>query len=782
MNIVCIGGGPSGLYFALLMKRQNHAHQVTVVERNQPYDTFGWGVVFSDQTLGNLQAADPVSAAQILDAFNHWDDIEVNIRGARVRSGGHGFCGIGRKRLLNILQRRCEEVGVNLVFEADVQTEDDYPHADLIIASDGLNSRIRTRHAAAYQPDIDMRDCRFVWLGTHKLFEAFTFAFEETEWGWFQAHAYRFDDTTSTFIVEAPERVWRAAGLETMAKEDAIAFCERLFAKHLDGHALISNASHLRGSSQWIKFPRVVCKRWVHHTGRVPVVLMGDAAHTAHFSIGSGTKLALEDAIELARSIGQQPDDLQAALQHYEDTRSIEVLRIQNAARNSTEWFEHVDRYVNLPPEQFAYSLLTRSQRISHENLRVRDKAYVEGFEDWIARRAGVQRGASQAAVPPMFTPFTARGVTLRNRIVVSPMAQYSCVDGLPADYHLVHLGARAMGGAGMVVAEMTCPTADARITPGCPGLWNPAQRDGWKRIADFVHANSDAKIAIQLGHAGAKGSTRAAWEGTDQPLDQGNWALISASPQQYLDGVSDWSRAMTRADMDRVRDDFVRATRFAAEAGFDWLELHCAHGYLLSSFISPLTNQRDDEYGGTLANRLRYPLEVFTAVRAVWPENLPISVRISASDWVEGGVTPDDAIQIALAFKAVGADLIDCSSGQVSKLEQPVFGRMFQTPFADRVRNEAGIATIAVGAISEADHVNSIIASGRADLCAVARPHLANPSWTLMESAKIGYVDVPWPKQYRAAKQQLERNLERERAAAATAVTANRASLEEGV
>ena len=782
MNIVCIGGGPSGLYFALLMKRQNHAHQVTVVERNQPYDTFGWGVVFSDQTLGNLQAADPVSAAEILDAFNHWDDIEVNIRGSRVRSGGHGFCGIGRKRLLNILQRRCEQVGVNLVFEVDVQTEDDYPHADLIIASDGLNSRIRTRHAAAYQPDIDMRDCRFVWLGTHKLFEAFTFAFEETEWGWFQAHAYRFDDTTSTFIVEAPERVWRAAGLETMAKEDAIAFCERLFAKHLDGHALISNASHLRGSSQWIKFPRVVCKRWVHHTGRVPVVLMGDAAHTAHFSIGSGTKLALEDAIELARSIGQQPDDLQVALQHYEDTRSIEVLRIQNAARNSTEWFEHVDRYVNLPPEQFAYSLLTRSQRISHENLRVRDKAYVEGFEDWIAQRAGVQRGASQAAVPPMFTPFTVRGVTLKNRIVVSPMAQYSCVDGLPADYHLVHLGARAMGGAGMVVAEMTCPTADARITPGCPGLWNPAQRDGWKRIVDFVHSNSDAKIAIQLGHAGAKGSTRAAWEGTDQPLDQDNWALISASPQQYLDGVSDWSRAMTRADMDRVCDDFVRATRFAAEAGFDWLELHCAHGYLLSSFISPLTNQRDDEYGGTLANRLRYPLEVFTAVRAVWPENLPISVRISASDWVEGGVTPDDAIQIALAFKAVGADLIDCSSGQVSKLEQPVFGRMFQTPFADRVRNEAGIATIAVGAISEADHVNSIIASGRADLCAVARPHLANPSWTLMESAKIGYVDVPWPKQYRAAKQQLERNLERERAAAAAAATANRASLEERV
>jgi anthraniloyl-CoA monooxygenase len=773
MNIVCIGGGPAGLYFALLMKQQNQAHEVTVVERNKPYDTFGWGVVFSDQTLGNLQLADPTSAAQILDAFNHWDDIEINIRGHKVRSGGHGFCGIGRKRLLNILQARCEQVGVKLVFETDVKGDEQYPDADLIIASDGLNSRIRTEHAATYRPDIDTRLCRFVWLGTRKLFEAFTFAFEETEHGWFQAHAYRFDDTTSTFIVETPERVWLAAGLDKMEKEEAIAYCEKLFAKHLDGHALISNASHLRGSAQWIKFPRVVCERWVHHNGRAPVVLMGDAAHTAHFSIGSGTKLALEDSIELARSIAAHPGDLPAALQHYEDLRSVEVLRIQNAARNSTEWFEHVDRYVNLPPEQFAYSLLTRSQRISHENLRLRDKAYVEGYEDWIAQRAGVERGKSQAAIPPMFTPFTVRGVTLKNRVVVSPMAQYSCVDGLPADYHLVHLGARAMGGAGLVVAEMTCTSADARITPGCPGLWNAAQRDGWRRIVDFVHTNTDAKIAMQLGHAGAKGSTRVAWEGADRPLDAGNWPLISASPQQYLDGVSAWSRAMTRADMDRVRDDFVRATRYAVEAGFDWLELHCAHGYLLSSFISPLTNQRTDEYGGSLENRLRYPLEVFAAVRKAWPQQLPMSVRISAHDWVEGGITPDDAVLIAKAFKTAGADLIDCSSGQVSKREQPVFGRMFQTPFSDRVRNEAGIATIAVGAISEADHVNSIIAAGRADLCAIARPHLANPAWTLMESAKLGYPDVTWPKQYRAAKLQLERNLERERAAAVQGASA---------
>ena len=780
MKIVCIGGGPAGLYFALLMKRLDPAHDITVVERNRPYDTFGWGVVFSDATLDNMTQWDPETAAEVRQAFNHWDDIELHVKDEVIRSGGHGFVGIGRKKLLNILQARCEQLGVQLVFEADVASDEEFPDADLIIASDGINSRIRTRHEAVFKPDIVTRPNRYLWLGTHKLYDAFTFLFEKTEHGWFQAHIYKFDANTSTLIVECPEHVWLAHGLDKADQLESIAFCERLFAKNLQGAALMTNARHLRGSA-WLNFQRVKCAQWSLFNGHSHVVLMGDAVHTAHFAIGSGTKLAIEDAIELTRQfkeLGDTAEQIPAVLARYQALRHIDVLRLQNAAWNAMEWFEVCgERYCDqLPPPQFMYSMLTRSQRISHENLRLRDAGWLGGYERWFAEQAGVAVAPGRAAPPPMFTPYTVRSVTLKNRVVVSPMAQYSCVDGQPADYHLMHLGARAMGGAGMVFAEMTCVSPDARITPGCPGLWNTQQRDGWKRIVDHVHTWSDAKIALQIGHAGAKGSTRVAWEGIDQPVREadGGWPLISASPQQYLDGVSDWSRAMTREDMDRVRDDFVRSTAWAAEVGFDWLELHCAHGYLLSSFISPLTNRREDEYGGSLENRLRYPLEVFRTVRAAWPADRPMSVRISAHDWVEGGITPDDAVQIARAFKAAGADMIDCSSGQVSKQEKPVYGRMFQTPFSDRVRNEAGIATIAVGAISEADHVNSIIAAGRADLCAVARPHLANPAWTLTEAARIGYLDVAWPRQYTSGKVQLERNLERERQLAAQAAALN--------
>jgi len=768
LRILCIGGGPAGLYFALLAKKAHPQDVVRVVERNRPYDTFGWGVVFSDQTLGNLEAADADTAREIVGAFNHWDDIDVHFKGRTVTSGGHGFCGIGRKRLLNILQRRCEALGVELVFEtevADGEAVAEAFEADLVVASDGLNSRLRQKFAAAYGPDVELRRCRFVWLGTKKKFAAFTFAFVETPWGWFQAHAYQYDGDTSTFIVETPEDVWQRAGLDAMSQEEGIAFCERLFARHLDGHALMSNAGHLRGSAMWIRFPRVVCQTWTHwqRVGDrdVPFVLMGDAAHTAHFSVGSGTKLALEDAIALARAMAAHAD-LRHALPAYEAERIVEVLKIQNAARNSTEWFENVARYTPFEAEQFAYSLLTRSQRISHENLRVRDRPFVARMEAWFAGGApDGPDGAGSQAPPPMFTPFTLRGVTLPNRVVVSPMAQYSCVDGTPDDFYLVHVGSRAHGGAGLVFTEMVCVSADARISPGCAGMYAPAHPAAWRRIVDYVHARTPARIALQLGHAGPKGSTQLGWQDADEPLAEGNWPLLAPSAIPY-GPRNQVPRTMTRADMDRVRDDFVRAAEAGARCGFDWLELHCAHGYLLSAFLCPLTNRRDDAYGGTIENRCRYPLEVFRAVRAVWPADRPISVRISAHDWAEGGNTPDDAVVVATLFRDAGADLIDVSSGQTTRDARPVYGRMYQTPFADRIRNEVGIATMAVGAIFEPDHVNSILMAGRADLCALARPHLADPYWTLHAAAQLGYTAMPWPVQYLSGKAQLERNLAR--------------------
>jgi anthraniloyl-CoA monooxygenase len=768
MKIVCVGGGPAGLYAALLL--QQGGHEVTVVERHGADDAVGWGVVFSDQTLARLAEADAPSASAILAAFRRWDAIDIHFKGERVRSGGHGFCGIARQRLLQVLQERARETGVRLVFDAD--TGDDQAlaaacDADLVIAADGINSRIRARYAATYAPVVEERTCRFVWLGTTRPFDAFTFLFEETEHGWFQAHAYQYDGAMSTFIVEVPDATWAASGLDRMAPDAAIAFCERLFARHLDGHRLL----HQGATPLWPVFARVVCRHWVHwqQAGArpVPVVLIGDAAHSAHFSIGSGTKLALEDGIALAQALREVDDGagLTIALDAWQGGRAVEVAKLQSAARNSMEWFENVRRYSAMDAPQFAYSLLTRSQRLSHENLRLRDPAYVAQYEQWLSARAfaGAGLAAPDGAIPPMFLPLRVRGALLKNRVVVSPMAQYSAVDGVVGDYHLVHLGARAMGGAALVMAEMTCVSADARITPGCPGLYTPGQTAAWRRIVDFAHGASDALIGVQLGHAGAKGSTRRGWEGIDQPLPGGNWPLLAASPQQYIAGVSQTARMATLDELARIRDDFVRATQAADAAGFDWLELHCAHGYLLSGFISPLTNQRCDAYGGSLERRCRYPLEVFAAVRAAWPPEKPISVRLSAHDWVDGGITPADAVQVARLFKAAGADLIDCSSGQVSKHEQPVYGRMYQTPFSDRIRNEAGIATIAVGAIHEADQANSIIAAGRADLCAVARPHLANPAWTLMEAARIGYHAQPWPVQYLPAKLQLERNLARE-------------------
>jgi anthraniloyl-CoA monooxygenase len=773
MRIVCIGGGPAGLYFGLLMKQLDPAHRITVVERNRPYDTFGWGVVFSDATMDNMRAWDRETADAIEVAFNHWDDIELHFKGRSIRSGGHGFVGIGRKKLLNILQRRCEALGVELVFETDVDSDADYPDADLIVASDGINSKIRHKYAEVFQPDIVTRPNRYIWLGTTRLFDAFNFLFEKTEHGWFQAHVYKFDDQTTTFIVETPESVWKAHGLDQADTEQSIAFCERLFAQHLQGHRLLSNARHLRGSA-WLNFQRVRCRTWHHFNGVGHVVLMGDAVHTAHFAIGSGTKLALEDAIELTRLFRDRgTTEVGAVLAEYQAHREVDVLRLQNAAWNAMEWFEVVGtRYCDqLPPEQFMYSMLTRSQRISHENLRLRDAAWLEGYERWFAERAGVTVPVGAKPPSPMFTPFTLRGMTVPNRVVVSPMAMYSATDGLPDDFHLVHFGARALGGAGLLWTEMTCPSPEARITEGCAGLWNDAQRDAWKRIVDFVHANSGAKMGLQLGHAGRKGATCKPWAGgEEQPIDD-PWPLVSASAIAYAPQMP-VPREMTRAGMQQVTDEFVAAARRGAEAGFDALELHCAHGYLLSSFLSPLTNLRGDAYGGSVENRTRFPLELFEALRAVWPDDKPISVRLSCHDWFPGGNTADDAVAIARRFKAAGADLIDCSSGQVVREQQPVYGRMWQTPFADRIRNEVGIATVAVGAIFEADHVNMVIAAGRADLCAVARPHLADPAWTLHEAAKIGHQAIAWPVQYLSGRRQYETNLQRAAAAAATGAT----------
>ncbi len=755
MRIVCVGGGPAGLYFAILMKSRDPSHRVTVIERNRPDDTFGWGVVFSDETLRNLRGGDPPTEQRITDSFAHWDDIDIHFKDRVIRSGGHGFCGIERKLLLNILQQRAAELDVELIFGREVQNVDELGNADLIVAADGINSAVRARYADHFQPSIETRSNRFAWLGTHKLFEAFTFIFVETEWGWFQAHAYRFNADTSTFIVETREETWRAAGLDRMDAQESVAFCERLFAPWLDGNALLTNMRHLRGS-QFINFQRVSNARW----SKDHIVLMGDAAHTAHFSIGSGTKLALEDAIALADSIDRNGGNIPAALAAYEAERRVEVLKLQSAARNSTEWFENVARYTHLEPEQFAYSLLTRSQRISHENLRLRDRAWLEGMEGWLSARA--HGGGTNRPTPPMFLPFKLRDMQLGNRVVVSPMATYSAHDGVPNDFHLVHLGARALGGAGLVFTEMTCVTPQGRITPGCAGIYTDEQMRAWQRIVQFVHCQTDAKICLQLGHSGLKGSTRLGWEGMDEPLDSDNWELIAPSPVAWSPR-NQVPREMTRADLDAVRQAFVQATMLGEQAGFDMIELHAAHGYLLSSFISSLTNHRTDEYGGGLANRLRYPLEIFRAMRALWPTHKPMSVRISATDWVEGGIMPDDAVEIARAFKQAGVDLMDVSAGQTSIKAKPVYGRMFQTPFADRIRNEIGIPTMAVGNITEPDHLNSIIAAGRADLCALARPHLSNPNFALHAAAGLRYAEQIWPKQYLAGKAQLERTQKRD-------------------
>ncbi|OJU17829.1 MAG: oxidoreductase [Sphingomonas sp. 66-10] len=761
MKVACVGGGPAGLYFAISMMLRDPSHDITVFERNRAGDTFGWGVVFSDQTMEHLQANDPISAQSMIDELAHWDDIEVHIEdGGRTvtnRSSGHGFIGIGRKRLLNILQDRARTLGVKLEFEVEVEPDSDFlADYDLVIAADGLNSKLRRRYEAEFAVDLDVKRNKFVWLGTRQKFDAFNFIFKHTRFGWIWAHAYQFDADTATFIVECDPETYERAGFGRMSQEESCRLCEEIFADHLGGHELMTNASHIRGSA-WINFPRIICRQWSYRN----IVLLGDAAHTAHFSIGSGTKLALEDAIKLAEVMNRpgfgSGEALQQGLEEYQAERQLEVVKLQNAARNSTEWFEHLDRYLKMDAMQFTYTLLTRSQRVSHENLRLRDPAWLAALERSLAETAF---GAPvEAPVPPMFLPFRLRGMTLRNRVVMSPMAMYSAVEGVPDDFHLVHYGARALGGAGLIVTEMTCVSPEARITPGCTGLWNAEQAAAWRRITDFVHRTCDTRICMQLGHSGSKGSTRVAWEGMDEPLVEGNWPLVAPSDVAWS-AENQVPSALTRAQMDEIRDQFVQSTRYADAAGFDMVELHCGHGYLLSGFISPIQNRRSDDYGGSLDNRLRYPLEGFRAMRAVWPVDKPMSVRISATDWMgDAGVTPEDAVEIARAFTAAGADLIDVSAGQVTRDQKPVYGRMFQTPFSDQIRNELGVATMAVGNIYEVDHVNSIVAAGRADLCAIGRPHQMNPNWTIEAAAAQGLGEENVPVQYLSGYAQLKLN-----------------------
>jgi anthraniloyl-CoA monooxygenase len=756
MKVSIIGGGPGGLYFALLAKKAWPRWDITAYERNRPDDTFGFGVVFSDQTLDTFKAYDAVSYERIRRRFAYWGDVDVVYKGRTLRSGGNGFCGCSRNALLAILQDRCRELGVEIRFQTEVDGLEAFADSDLVVVADGINSRIREKHKDHFKPSVDLRPNKFTWLGSTKPLDAFKYFFRETPEGIILAHCYQYEQGRSTWIFETDESTWKNFGFDKMGEAEMLPVLERVFAEELEGHPLVTNRSI------WRNFPTIVNQTWVMDKA----VLIGDAKATAHFSIGSGTKLAMEDAIALYEAL-RKDGAVKKALARYDTARREEVEKTQHAANVSLAWFEHMKRYWGMAPEQFAFGVMSRSKQITWENLELRDRDYVQGMHRWFAAQVKAQGFDIDMKHPPvpMFTPFRLRDLVLENRVVVSPMDQYSAVEGVPTDWHFVHLGSRAVGGAGLVYVEMTCTSPEARITPGCTGLWNEAQRDAFKRIAEFCHANSRAKLCMQIGHSGRKGSTQLGWERMDHPLERDNWPLVSASPVPYLEGESQVPREMTHADMERIRDDFVRSTKYAHEAGFDMLELHMAHGYLLASFISPLTNQRKDAYGGAIENRMRWPLEVFRACRDAWPKAKPMSVRVSATDWAPGGLAGEDLVAMTKMLKDAGCDLIDVSTGQTVPHQKPVYGRMYQASYADWVRNEVGIATMTVGAVTTPDQVNTLLAAGKADLVALARPHLANPYFTLQASAWYQHPGQYWPPQYLSGRDQAYRNAERERA-----------------
>ncbi len=750
MRIVSIGGGPAGLYFSLLMKKSFPHLDVQVYEKNKPDDAFGWGVVFSKETLGNFRDADPESLAAIEARFAYWDDIQTTVRAQTTTSTGHGFCGLARKDLLMILQARCERLGVKLHFQQELPA-DPLPEADLIIGCDGVHSPLRERYAADFKPHVDWRKCKFTWLGTTKPLTAFTFLFKETPYGLFQVHAYPFtkepmrpSGARSTFIVECREEVWKKAGLDTKSEAESVAFLENLFKEELDGHPLCPN------KSIWRTFPTITCERW----RRGNLVLMGDAVHTAHFSIGSGTKLAMEDAIALHAALKAHDLNVEKALEAYETSRKPETIRVQRAAQTSLEWFENSARYVNQPPEQFTFNLMTRSKRITWDNLRQRDPKLVHASDELFAKNHGSPRNHDGSAPPPLFAPLKLRELELPNRVVVSPMCQYSATDGVPTEWHLVHLGSRAMGGAGLVITEMTDVSPEGRISYGCAGLWNDTQAAAWKRVVDFVKTHSTSRIGIQLAHAGRKASWGMPWEG-DRPLEasQNAWQTIGPSAIPYRHGYP-VPKEMDAQELARVKQAFVDAAMRADRCGFDFIELHMAHGYLLSTFLSPLSNQRSDAYGGSAEKRMRYPLEVFEAVRDAWPQHKPLGVRVSATDWLgPTGQTIEDTVAFAKKLEALGCDVIDVSTAGNVPESKPEYGRMYQVPFAEAVKVATGLKVMAVGAIQGADHANTILAAGRADLCAMAREHLSDPYLTHRHAQAERVTSAAWAKQYLAVK-----------------------------